>query len=275
MPRPIGSKNKHKSTRKQSDRERQLQNERAQSTRRLNKRIKEDKKAREEDEKTQRNADELKKKRANFFAPRSITSTKEPVVLETVEEEATNSNTECDRLDFGNIDEGSADAVAMVHNPSITDIYTPIEPIAELVYNEDDPTDNGLDDALDSDLQGIQQMYVKAIQNRLQKEVNSKSDSANSWLIKRLKENSWWLPKSHHKWFISQYNKAREPGVDELKRGLSAYYRDVYVWLPDVMWPSPDNRYMPPCPQCASNKRVGPHCFRSNHAGMPYQPMVH
>ena len=270
MPRPIGSKNNQKSTRKQSDREKQLQNERAQSTKRLNKKIKEDKKAREEAEKVQRNAEELKKKRANFFAARSSTSAKVSVVSETVEEVAgivTNINTESDFLNFGAIEEGGADVAATVHNPAITDIYAPVEPIAELVYNEEDAAGNNFDDDVDWELQGIQQMYVKAIQDRLQKEVSSKSDSANSWLIKRLKENSWWLPKSHHNWFISQYNKAREPGVDELKRGLSAYYRDVYVWLPDVMWPSPDSRYMPPCPQCASNKRVGPHCFRSNHAG--------
>ena len=46
-----------------------------------------------------------------------------------------------------------------------------------------------------------------------------------------------------------------------------AYYRDVHVWLPDVRWETTDKRYMPYCPNCKTNARVGPHCFRDNHAG--------
>ena len=49
-----------------------------------------------------------------------------------------------------------------------------------------------------------------------------------------------------------------------------AYYRDVFIWLPDVMWPgllNIKNPMMPCCPNCKTNARVGPHCFRENSAG--------
>ncbi len=48
----------------------------------------------------------------------------------------------------------------------------------------------------------------------------------------------------------------------------SAYYRDAYIWLPDIRWEDKVNRTMVPCcPNCQTNARVGPHGFRENHFG--------
>ena len=42
---------------------------------------------------------------------------------------------------------------------------------------------------------------------------------------------------------------------------------NVFIWLPQIRWETADKMYMPYCPNCKSNARVGPHCFRDNHAG--------
>jgi hypothetical protein len=68
-------------------------------------------------------------------------------------------------------------------------------------------------------------------------------------------------------WFIRKYNRTREKEEDKLTAEYKAYYRDVFVWLPHIRWETPDKKYMPYCPNCKSNARVGPHCFRDNHAG--------
>ena len=107
--------------------DRQLQNERAQATRQRNKKIWEEKKARDEAAKSQKISDELNNRRANFFAPRPRTAIiKDTNVLEAAEGEV---GAESSCLDFGNIEEGSADVATTIHNPAITDIYAPAEPV--------------------------------------------------------------------------------------------------------------------------------------------------
>jgi hypothetical protein len=41
---------------------------------------------------------------------------------------------------------------------------------------------------------------------------------------------------------------------------MQAYYRDVYIWLPDMQYGA-----MPPCPSCSSADDVGAHGWRDNH----------
>jgi hypothetical protein len=109
---------------------------------------------------------------------------------------------------------------------------------------------------------------VAAIQKQLQSEVSKDNkDINNQWLLKHLRMNDWWIRKDSYLWFIRKYNKTREKKEDELDEEYKAYYRDVLVWLPDVRWQTPDERYKPCCPNCKSNARVGPHCFRDNHSG--------
>ena len=40
------------------------------------------------------------------------------------------------------------------------------------------------------------------------------------------------------------------------------YYRDCYLWLPDIIWGKED---MTVCPDFQSNERVGPHGFQKEH----------
>ena len=90
----------------------------------------------------------------------------------------------------------------------------------------------------------------------------------NQWLLSHLKQSDWWLRKEWYTWFIKKYNASVEKKEDkQLDVGYRTYYRDVHVWLPDVRWETTDKKYMPYCPNCKTNTRVGPHCFRDNHAG--------
>jgi hypothetical protein len=98
---------------------------------------------------------------------------------------------------------------------------------------------------------GVMQTYLKAMKDLLKNEVAS--HGANSWLLSLLEENEWWVRAVH------------APKVCK-KLGIPCteptYYRDVYVWLPDVRWGE-----MPFCPNCESNARVTSHCWRDNHDG--------
>ena len=69
-----------------------------------------------------------------------------------------------------------------------------------------------------------------------------------------LKKNEWWLRANCAKEVCAKLG---------ISCGESSYYRDIYVWLPDIRWNT-----MPPCVECGSNERVGPHAFRGNHDGV-------
>ncbi len=109
---------------------------------------------------------------------------------------------------------------------------------------------------------------MAAVQKRVQIEVSKDNKNINNqWLLSHLKQSDWWLRKEWYIWFIEKYNASIEKREDkQLGVGYRAYYRDVHVWLPDVRWETTDKRYMPYCPNCKTNARVGPHCFRDNHA---------
>ena len=47
-----------------------------------------------------------------------------------------------------------------------------------------------------------------------------------------------------------------------LEYGEPSYYRDVYVWLPDVRWGVEGT---PPCVDCLSAEEVSPHQFRDDY----------
>ena len=106
---------------------------------------------------------------------------------------------------------------------------------------------------------GVQREYVKAIQQRLQYEVKDNDKLVDSWLLNLLDENDWWVRKCHVPKVLKKLKMNAHP---------LAYYRDVYVWLPDVRnWKSTGGTCMPSCPNCKSSERVGPHAFRDNHFG--------
>lgn len=71
-----------------------------------------------------------------------------------------------------------------------------------------------------------------------------------------LKENDWWIRAYHYATICNKLNITKDhPDMTE-----SSYFRDVYVWLPDVRW---GNGCMPSC----SNLKVRSNGFRENHVG--------
>ena len=101
----------------------------------------------------------------------------------------------------------------------------------------------------------MQQAVVKVITERLAEEVREANKSADTWLLKHLKENDWWIRKEHARKFAKRLG---------LKAAHHAYHRDIYVFLPDVKY---GKEFTPCCPNCKTNKSVGNNGFRENHFG--------
>ena len=107
---------------------------------------------------------------------------------------------------------------------------------------DDEDIDNGFNDDDEPCLQhgenkGVQQEYVKAIQMRLRDEVNTQSTKCkDQWLVRHLRANGWWIRKENALFIAGKLN---------LKKSYAAYYRDVYVWLPDIRWEDDVTSCMP------------------------------
>ena len=89
-------------------------------------------------------------------------------------------------------------------------------------------------------------------------------------MLNYLKDNDWIIRSSeiHRKRVLVYHNGNREVTSIAEKLSLNvvnkAYYRDVYVWLPDVRW---GKELMPSCPACKTNKDVGVHGFCDDYFG--------
>lgn len=109
------------------------------------------------------------------------------------------------------------------------------------------------DQVRDADPVGsVQRTYLQAVHDRLKEEAGGRAQRA---LIVILKDSEWWLRA------LQAPKICAIVGLDFTEL---AYYRDVYVWLPDVRW---GLEAMPPCPICRTSERVGFHCWRNNHPG--------
>ena len=139
-------------------------------------------------------------------------------------------------------------------------INVPSDVVANLEYDEALEEGKNDSDEAPSDGGGVQQKYVEAIQKRIQEEVHTDFEG-EKWLLQLLNDNDWWVRKVHAQKII---NKLR---LKSLKSEYKAYFRDVYVWLPDVRWKDIMKRSMPCCPNCKRNSSVGAHAFRDNHFG--------
>lgn len=107
---------------------------------------------------------------------------------------------------------------------------------------------------------GVMATYLKAVFERLHSEVSgiaSRATLGDQWLLALLKAPGadWWLRAGVAK------SVCRRPGIEY---GEPSYYRDIYVWLPDVRW---GDEAMPPCVECESAEEVGPHGFQTKHFG--------
>ena len=126
---------------------------------------------------------------------------------------------------------------------------------ANLDYNEEEARKEGNDDSPDNDIPGVQQQFVEKIVERLKKECSYRSkDDIECWLLHHLNQNDWWVRIVHIKTIT------RKLGF-KLNLDHAAYYRDIYIWLPDIRWSDEvKSEMMPCCPNCLTNARVGPHC---------------
>lgn len=149
--------------------------------------------------------------------------------------------------------EGDKDEDVVVDNPPLT-TKTPYDIIANLDYDEEE--ERGKNDSDDPPVEGngVMQEYLKAVKERLQIELSG--NELDAWLMDILKKNDWWLRTSYA-------SKIRKKLC--LPNHYDAYYRDIFVWLPDIRWNDPAKTFMPPCPHCKCNTRVGAHGFRGNH----------
>lgn len=104
---------------------------------------------------------------------------------------------------------------------------------------------------------GAQQSYACAIQMQLQKEISGSHGALTSnWLLDHLKLHGWWIQSEFAPKFAKKLKLKEEP---------AEYYKDIYVWLPDVRWV--DTMMKPCCPTCKSNENVIVKGFRENHFG--------
>ena len=114
---------------------------------------------------------------------------------------------------------------------------------------------------------GIQQDYMRAIHDRLKCESGEKTNGLEAkWMLTYLKENNWWVRKEHalqivQKLKSKQHSPSTYKNVSILKHN-KAYYRDILVWIPDMMW---GGICKPPCPTCKSDKDVSSWGFNSDH----------
>jgi len=100
-------------------------------------------------------------------------------------------------------------------------------------------------------------VFMAAVILRLRLETSATSTMAvDPWLFRMLEQKDWWLRATRALFVCKMLNM--ENVAEEF------YYRDVYVWLPDVRW---GKECMPCCPTCRTNTHVGPHDLRLDHVG--------
>jgi hypothetical protein len=99
-------------------------------------------------------------------------------------------------------------------------------------------------------------IFLKAVHRELREQVRGRAVT-EPWLLDMLKAPGadWWLRAGQARLVCKKLN---------LPYDEPAYYRDIYVWLPDVRWGS---EAMPPCVVCKTAEEVSPHDFQASHFG--------
>jgi hypothetical protein len=148
------------------------------------------------------------------------------------------------------------DAVELHGIPCWTEQVDPEAITAELDYDLDEEQEcNDVDasDTSDAPADSVMNSYLRAIQTRLKFEVLEDTKEDEKWLKKMLNENDWWI---HHQQAESLCKKLKVIFAE------IAYYRDIYVWLPEQRW---GDVAWPPCPSCLQQHKIGAHGWQKNH----------
>ncbi len=120
--------------------------------------------------------------------------------------------------------------------------------------------DAELDDDRDFDIidttNGTMAIFLMAVHRELREQVRGRAIT-EPWLLDMLKAPGadWWLRAGQARVVCKKLN---------LPNDEPAYYRYIYVWLPDVRWVS---EAMPPCVVCKTAEEVSPHDFQASHFG--------
>ena len=119
---------------------------------------------------------------------------------------------------------------------------------------DDDDDDEGTSSKVESPMTE----YARGILKRLRLELKDGFDDKNDsrWLLKELKANGWWIYAAHARSTMEQLSASSDP----TKWPDPFYYRDIFVFLPDVRWPDEQIR----CPRCKSS-RTGLHDYQLGH----------
>jgi hypothetical protein len=148
------------------------------------------------------------------------------------------------------------DAVELHGIPCWTEQVDPEEIIAELSDNLGEEEDQEYDDdpdILDAPAASVMNTYLQAIQTRLKYEVLGDTKDEELWLTEILNNNDWWIRHQQAKLLCKKLN---------IIFAEIAYYRDVYVWLPDKRW---GPVAWPPCPSCLQQNKIGAHGWQKKH----------
>eukprot|EP00956_Cyclotella_meneghiniana_P003609 scaffold4428_cov57-Cyclotella_meneghiniana.AAC.1 len=151
--------------------------------------------------------------------------------------------------------------------------------VADLDVDDDDSC-GALDEAAEPEPEvveptklkrGVQLDYMRAINDRLWAEVRDKTKAFEpKWLIEHLKHNDGWVRKEQAKSII-QMLKSKNQSESTFKDATVSwslqnklYYRDIKVWLPDILMLG---GFAPFCPTCKCNSHVSIRACHSNHIG--------
>jgi len=155
-----------------------------------------------------------------------------------------------------------ADDGPLGYFPPPTDIENYDQPMNQqefLSVNIDAELDNDNDIDINDTTNGIMAIFLKAVHHELREQVRGRA-AREPWLLEILKAPGadWWV-------------RAGQAGVVCKKLGLlynePAYYRDIYVWLPDVCW---GTEAMPPCVICKTQRRFPLMTFKQNILDVGY-----
>ena len=118
-----------------------------------------------------------------------------------------------------------------------------------------------------------QWLFMVALQKRLRFETNEKGVTGvnvigaldKPWLLEFLKENNYWIRRESAVHIAEKLVKCNH--MEKKDVGLGAYYCDVKVWMPERQH---DQRALPPCPNCQSNRDVSRHGWPDAHVGRSF-----
>jgi hypothetical protein len=108
-------------------------------------------------------------------------------------------------------------------------------------------------DTLDAPATSVMNTYLQAIQSCPKYEVLKDTKNEEMWLTEILNQNDWWIRHQQ----AEPLCKNLDVHFEEI-----AYYRDIYVWLPEKPW---GPVAWSPCPSCLQQNKIGAHGWQKNH----------